>query len=104
MSERVSCPACHGLGCTSPVPSEFNRPCPDCNGEGHVVPKEGSQLARALEVASRIREQAKPLRELAVELQRILDEAQNPPPEGMADGSITVRFFNNLRALERRFQ
>lgn len=31
----ASCRYCRGSGCTSPVPSMFNRVCSECNGTGH---------------------------------------------------------------------
>ena len=37
--------------------------------------------------------------EFITALEDILDTAQNDPPEGMADGSISVRQWHALRAL-----
>jgi hypothetical protein len=33
----IPCIKCRGLGCTSPVPSQFNRTCPACNGSGETT-------------------------------------------------------------------
>jgi hypothetical protein len=87
--------------------------CPDKDGEQQAVAAmndgpgdEGdlppdykdTQLALACELLGRI---GIPSPDLLRRLDELLDRAQNPPPEGKADGSIHERKFNRLRAMVR---
>jgi len=60
-----------------------------------------TQLALACEMVGRI---GIPSPDLLKRLAALLDEAQNPRPEGHADGSIHEKKFNRLRAMVRAGQ
>lgn len=58
-----------------------------------------TQKARADRVVDALKKHAEPLKELEQELDRILCEAQNRPPEGASDGSMTPKEWGDFHAL-----
>jgi hypothetical protein len=61
-----------------------------------------NQLERARDAVRRIASLGARVEDCRKELEAVLGEAQNGPPDGAADGTIGADAFTSLRALERQ--
>ena len=86
--------------CDAPLGAQI---CDACVAKNErPLPRAGeTQLQRALAVLPS-REGLGTMRSKHQALLVVLDEAQNEPPQGAADGSIRPRVWTQLRAVERR--
>jgi hypothetical protein len=61
----------------------------------------GTQLEMANSIRGQYREHFAALASLKDRLSKLLDESQNPPPDGGSDGTIGEVQYNQLRSIEK---
>jgi hypothetical protein len=66
------------------------------------TPAAPTQLSQGYALRREIKALYPQLAALRERLSKLLDESQNPPPDGHSDGSMTETQFNQLRSIERK--
>lgn len=94
-ADRLYCPECKAV---------FYKHSEERVGWLEIPGLDPNQLEVARGVLARVGTMFPALDRLKSELDAVLGVAQNPPPDGMSDGSISEEQYNRLRGTERKLR